>query len=51
MLATSAVTSERRQGKTGGISKQRDRYLRSLFTAGALAVIGYSKILGTRHPP
>src|SRR5215470_11491652 len=28
---------ERRQGQAGKISKQGDRYLRSLFTAGALA--------------
>ena len=27
------------------------RYLRSLFTAGALAVIRYAKIHGTRHRP
>src|SRR5512135_2987983 len=30
--------------KLGGISKQGDRYLRGLFTAGALAVIRYAKI-------
>jgi transposase len=30
--------------KLGSISKQGDRYLRSLFTAGALAVIRYAKI-------
>src|SRR5262249_54682983 len=29
--------------KLGSISKQGDRYLRSLFTAGALAVIRYAK--------
>src|ERR1700675_1311988 len=34
-----------------GISKQGDRYLRSLFTAGALAVIRYAKIHGTKHRP
>src|SRR5262249_44140932 len=28
-----------------------DRYLRSLFTAGALAVIRYAKIYGTKHRP
>jgi hypothetical protein len=28
-----------------------DRYLRSLFTAGALAVIRYAKIHGTGHRP
>ena len=33
------------------ISKQGDRYLRSLFTAGALAVIRYAKIHGTKHRP
>ena len=27
------------------------RYLRSLFTAGALAVIRYAKIHGTKHRP
>ena len=37
--------------KLGGISKQGDRYLRSLFTAGALAVIRYAKIHGTKHRP
>jgi transposase len=37
--------------KLGGISKQGDRYLRSLFTAGALAVIRYAKIHGTQHRP
>jgi transposase len=30
--------------KLGSISKQGDRYLRSLFTAGALAVIRYAKM-------
>jgi transposase len=37
--------------KLGNISKQGDRYLRSLFTAGALAVIRYAKIHGSRHRP
>src|SRR5215468_4673987 len=37
--------------KLGSISKQGDRYLRSLFTAGALAVIRYAKIHGTAHRP
>jgi hypothetical protein len=37
--------------KLGSISKQGDRYFRSLFTAGALAVIRYAKIQGTRHGP
>jgi transposase len=37
--------------KLGGISKQGDRYLRSLFTTGALAVIRYAKVHGTRHRP
>ena len=35
--------------KLGSISKRGDRYLRSLFTTGALAVIRYAKIHGTRH--
>jgi len=37
--------------KLGSISKQGDRYLRSLFTAGALAVIRYAKIHGSDHWP
>jgi transposase len=37
--------------RLGGISKQGDRYLRGLFTAGALAVIRYAKIHGTSHRP
>src|SRR5215475_13206539 len=37
--------------KLGSISKQGDRYLRSLFTAGALAVIRYAKNHGTKHRP
>src|SRR5262249_28220292 len=35
----------------GSISKQGDRYLRSLFTAGALAVIRHAKSYGTKHRP
>ena len=37
--------------RLGNISKRGDRYLRSLFTIGALAVIRYAKIHGTRHRP
>jgi transposase len=37
--------------RLGSISKQGDRYLRSLLTAGALAVIRYAKIHGTKHRP
>ena len=37
--------------RLGGISKQGDRYLRSLFMAGALAVIRYAKIHATKHRP
>ena len=37
--------------KLGSISKRGDRYLRSLFTTGALAVIRYAKIHGTGHRP
>ena len=37
--------------RLGGITKQGDRYLRSLFTAGALAVIRYAKLHGTRRRP
>jgi transposase len=37
--------------RLGSISKRGDRYLRSLFTTGALAVIRYAKIHGTKHRP
>ena len=37
--------------RLGNISKQGDRYLRSLFVAGALAVIRYAKIHGTKQRP
>jgi transposase len=37
--------------KLGSISKRGDRYLRSLFTAGALAVIRYARIHGAGHRP
>jgi transposase len=42
-----------KQHSSGGksISKQGDRYLRGLFVAGALAVIRYAKIHGTKHRP
>jgi transposase len=37
--------------RLGSITKQGDRYLRGLFVAGALAVIRYAKIHGTKHRP
>jgi transposase len=37
--------------KLGNISERGDRYLRSLFTTGALAVIRCAKIHGTQHRP
>ena len=37
--------------KLGSISKQGDRYLRSMLMIGALAVIRYAKIHGTKHRP
>src|ERR1700692_4782419 len=37
--------------RLGNISKRGDRYLRSLFTTGALAVIRYAKIHGSKHRP
>ena len=40
--------SSRGKDRLGSISKQGDRYLRSLFVAGALAVIRYAKIHGTK---
>jgi transposase len=39
------------KNKLGSISKQGDRYLRSLFVAGALAVIRYAKGRGSKHRP
>jgi transposase len=39
------------KNRLGSISKQGDRYLRGLFVIGALAVIRYAKIHGTRHQP
>ena len=37
--------------KLGSFSEQGDRYLRSLFTVGALAVIRYAEIDGTKDRP
>jgi transposase len=37
--------------KLGNISERGDRYQRSLFTTGALAVIRCAKIHGTQHRP
>lgn len=37
--------------RLGNISKRGDRYLRGLFTTGALAVIRYAKVHGTKHRP
>src|SRR3981081_1913629 len=37
--------------RLGSISKKGERYLRSLFVAGALAVIRYAKVHGTGHRP
>ena len=37
--------------RLGNITKRGDRYLRSLFTTGALAVIRYAKIHGAKHRP
>ena len=39
------------KNRLGNISKQGDRNLRGLFVAGALAVIRYAKIHGTKHRP
>jgi transposase len=47
----SEAALERGKHKLGSINKQGDRYLRSLFTAGALAVIRYAKIHGAKHRP
>jgi hypothetical protein len=39
------------KNRLSNISKQGDRYLRGLFVAGALSVIRYAKIHGTKHRP
>jgi transposase len=39
------------KNRLGSISKRGDRYLRFLFVAGALAVIRYAKIHGTKRRP
>ena len=49
--AGSQTALERGRDRLGSISKQGDRYLRSLFVAGALAVIRYAKIHGTKYRP
>jgi transposase len=41
------LSSSGGKDRLGSISKRGDRYQRSLFTAGALAVIRYAKIHGT----
>ncbi len=57
VLKTQILEFDRLQNSSGGkeklgsISKRGDRYLRSLFTAGALAVIRYAKLHGTEHRP
>jgi transposase len=45
------VPKQHSSGGRDSISKQGDRYLRSLFVAGALAVIRYAKLHGTKHRP
>src|SRR5664280_1630349 len=50
-LAGAETAFERGKNRLGSISKQGDRYLRGLFVAGALAVIRYAKIHGTKHRP
>src|SRR5947209_5480556 len=39
------------RARLGSISKKGDRYLRSLFVAGAFAVIRYAKLHGTKYRP
>src|SRR3984893_8883490 len=39
------------RARLGSISKKGDRYLRGLFVAGALAVIRYAKLHGTKYGP
>jgi transposase len=46
--ARTAAALERRQGQA---RQHQQAYLRTLFTAGALAVIRYAKINGTQHRP
>src|SRR4051812_37791420 len=50
-LGSGSCRSRTRVGARTSLAKQGDRYLRSLFTAGPLAVIRYAKIHGTSHRP
>ena len=43
--------SSKGKDRLRNINKRGDRYLRGLFVAGALAVIRYAKIHGTKHRP
>jgi transposase len=47
-IASVVISSAATEARSGSL---RDRYLRSLFVAGALAVIRYAKIHGTGHRP
>ena len=49
--ACAEATLERRQGEAWRYEQTRRSLLRSLFTAGALAVIRYAKVHGTKHRP
>jgi hypothetical protein len=51
VISPTWLLSPKLQALDGRVSKQGDRYLRSLFTTGALAVIRYAKIHGTQHRP
>jgi transposase len=51
MQATNECPRWRERVSPRSISKQGDRYIRGLFVAGALAVIRYAKIHGTKHRP
>src|ERR1700678_2865491 len=50
-LQPPAIHSWVSEHRLGNISKRGDRYLRSLFTTGALAVIRYAKLHGTKYRP
>jgi UvrD/REP helicase N-terminal domain/Transposase IS116/IS110/IS902 family len=50
-ILDAGVLSSGGRERLGSISKQGDRYLRSLFVAGALAVIHYAKLHGSNHRP
>src|SRR5215470_13932812 len=51
LICLTIFSTARKMGLGGASRRSGALYLRSLFTAGALAVIRYAKIHGTKHRP